>query len=306
MENLSSTTKGASAATADLSKEMGVINVTHEDVAAATKKTAGATSESTEKFAESHREIRKVGNELGRMIGLADVGGLALGGTAAAAFAAVKAVEFLKGTWEGLQETINGPIQIGIPEKAAEHITAAANAWNQYATARAKVIEASGTAEATASAREISLAKELKLIKEVLAAEKEKALADLALKKDSMTPEAYAAAQANISNIFSEAGTAADQKNRRALIANKDVEATNLEIDAEKKKQQALALKFSPKEVAEVNQKTLDDNAAKAEKAKEEITERMALITRFADYKSGKQSPAEYSGSRPRPLHQRS
>lgn len=281
--------KSTSEAAQDLSREMGVINVSQEDVEKATKKT-------TEAFTENRHELKKAGDELGNAAGVGRLGSLMLGGVAAAAFGAARAVEFLKSTWEEIRNTINGPIEIGLPEKAAEHISAAATAWNQYAAARAKVITASQGADASASAEEKKLANELKLIKEVLAAEKEKALADLELNKGAMTPDAYNAARANISNIFGEAGTAAEQKNQRELIANKSNQAFNLEIEARQKTQQALGIKAAPAEVAEANQKALDENAAKAAKAKSEIEERIALIDRFQKYKAGG-DVLEYEGA---------
>ena len=270
--------KSAAAASADLNKEMGVITVSNADVEAATKKTTAAVAEGTEKFGGSRRELREAGNELGRAAGISRLGALALGGMAAAAFAAGKAVEFLKDTWDTIQESITGPIQIGLPDDAPGKISAAAEAWRDYAAARAAVIAAQNSPEAGASAEEKKLANELKLIHEVLAAQKEKALADLESQKGSLSPEAHAAARANIGSIFGEAGTAADEKTRQEQIANKATEATNLEIDAQKKTAQALAIKSAPKDVAEANEKTLDENAAAAEKAKKDIQDRIDFI----------------------------
>jgi hypothetical protein len=287
--------KEAGQSSEDMAKKMGVVTVSGSELKQILEKTGEATGKGTEKFVEHRRELREVGNELGRASGLGRLGGLALGGLAAAAFAAGKAVEFLKDTWDEIQNTIKGPIEIGLPENAPAHISAAATAWNQYAEARAKVIASSQGAEAGASAQEKALANELKLVKEVLAAEKEKALADLEMNKDQMSPEAYQASRANIGNIFDEAGTSADQKNRRALIANKYTEAASLEIDARNKTQAALAIKAAPPAVAEKNQKTLDENAAAGETAKKEITERLAMIKRLRKADAGNK-PTEYEG----------
>ena len=60
----------------DTDKEMGVISVSQADVEAATRKTTDATKDATEKFGESRREIRMVGNELGRAAGVSGLGGL--------------------------------------------------------------------------------------------------------------------------------------------------------------------------------------------------------------------------------------
>src|ERR1035437_5758582 len=64
-EGLSEETKKQLGIGADLNKEMGVITASQADVEAATKKTTDATADSTEKFGQSRREIRLVGNELG-------------------------------------------------------------------------------------------------------------------------------------------------------------------------------------------------------------------------------------------------
>ena len=255
------------------------------------KKGGKAAEEAGEKFGGSRRELRLMGNELGRAVGLGGAGRMMLGGIALAAFGTAKAIEFLKGTWEDIQDAIKGPIKVGLPDDAAAHISAVATAWNQYAEARAKVIAAQNSPEADASAEEKYLANELKLIKEVLAAEKEKALADLELHKGEMTPEAYKAAQANIKNIFGDAGTKAEETNRQQQMANKAREAGNLEIDARNKMQSALGIRVAPKAVAEANQKTLDENAAGAEKAQKEIKEHLALLDRLA-----KPENAEYEG----------
>jgi hypothetical protein len=280
------------------------VNITGDETVTPAVKAAGEsvedfgkkTVEATEKLGSHRREIREVGNEIGRAIGVTRLGGLALGGLAAAAFAAGKAIEFLKHTWETVQESIKGPIEIGIPESAPAHISAAAAAWQQYADARAKVIAAASSPEADAGREEKHLAAELKLIHEVLAAEKEKALADLELHKGEMSPEAYAAAKANIGNIFGEAGTKADAASRQQQIANKIREAANLELDARDKTQAAAGIKAAPKEVAEANQKTLDENAAKAEAAKKIIDQRIAMIDRRIKVAHGGDVP-EYEGS---------
>ena len=273
---------GTCDAAKDLSKQMGVVQVSTKDVDDITRINNSTLKEGAEKWGDSRREIREVGNEIGRATGISHLGGLALGGLAAAAFAAGKAIEFLKSTWDDIQEAIKGEIKVGLPERAAGDISAAATAWNQYAEARAKVIASASGAEGSASAEEKHLANELKLVHEVLAAEKEKALADLELHKGEMSPEAYNAAKENIGNIFGEAGTKADQAERRQQIANKEREAANLELEAQKKTHEASGIKAAPKAVAEANQKTLDENAASGEKAVKEIDERIAMIKRLA------------------------
>lgn len=288
--------KSAAAESQALAHEMGVINVSNEDIEKATRKTTDAVKEGTEKFGESRREIREVGNELGRATGVSHLGGLFLGGVAAAAFGAGKAIEFLKTSWETLAESIKGPIEVGLPENAPAHISAAAAAWQQYATARTAAMASANGAEGTASREEKKLANELKLIHEVLAAEKEKALADLELHKGEMTPEEYKASRENIGNIFGEAGTKADEASRQQQNATKEREAFRLEREARQKTEEALGIKSAPKAVAENNQKKLDENAAKAEVAKKEIDERIAMIDRRLKAAHGGDVP-EYTGS---------
>lgn len=212
------------------------------------------------------------------------------------AVAAGIAIRGLAAEWDDLQETINGPIKIGLPDDAANKISAVATAWDDYAKARARAIEAAHGADASAGIREKQLNNELKLIKEVLAAEKEKAFADLALNKDKMTPEAYAAARSNINNIFDEAGNRADEHNRRQQIANKYDEAYGLDNQAREKMARATAIKAAAPETAAANQKALDQNAADAEKARKIEEERLALIERQRKSAAG-QSVPEYEGA---------
>lgn len=222
-------------------------------------------------------------------------GGL-IGKITTGAIAAGLAVELLKSEWDELQETINGPIEIGIPEDAAKNINNVADAWEEYAKARKRAIDAAHGADAAASIRQKQLNDELKLIRETLSAEKEKALADLELNKSKMTPEAYNAARANINNIFDEAGNRAEARNRSQQTANKYDEAYGLDNQAREKMAQANATKAANPEVAVAYQKQLDENAANGEKAKKIEAERLALIERQSKAAAGQDVP-EYEGS---------
>ena len=194
-----------------------------------------------------------------------------------------EAVKFLKWSWDQLKESVNGPLDIGIPPDLHSKISAAAEAWNDYATARAAVMKEQGTPKTAANEQEKHLANELRLIHEVLAAQKGKALADLELKKDSMDKDAYAGARANIENIFAEAGIKADEHNRYQQTVNKQTEAANLEFDAQIKMRQALAIKLAPKETAEANEKFYAEESAKAEAALKVIQDRIAFIKKVGN-----------------------
>lgn len=246
------------------------------------KELGAETEKTTEKFITNRREVRAVGNELSETFGLGRLGGLMVGGVFAAIVAVTESIKVLKSTWDSLRETINGPIEIGIPPEAPAHISAAAEAWDQYATARAKVLAEKNSPESGASAREKQLDNELKLIHQVLTAEKEKALADLEFQRSSMSPELYKAARANIENIFGEAGVKADESNRFDKIVAKSDEAANLEIDSAAKMTQANSVKRAPDNVAKANEKYLDELATKGEAALKEINERIDLIKKVA------------------------
>lgn len=286
----------AAAEAKDFARGMGVVTVSHEDLEKATKKTKEAVGESTGEFSKARREIREVGSVLGNTIGISHLGGLALGGVAAAAFGAAKAIGFLKNTWDEIKGTISGPIKVGLPEDLATKIYAAAEAWEAYAAARSKVIAADNSPGSVAGREEKGLNEKLRLIHQVMKAEEEEALAALKLKKDQMSPEAYKAAEDNIKSIFGKAGTKADEENRGALISVKDREAYALEMSAREKTAQASGIKAAPEAVAKNNQKTLDENAAAAATAKTEITERLAMIDRVERGSHGG-SVAEYEGS---------
>ncbi|HEX3857687.1 MAG TPA: hypothetical protein VHY30_10385 [Verrucomicrobiae bacterium] len=175
---------------------------------------------------------------------------------------------------------------------SSDIISTAAQAWDDYATARAKVIAAENSPESAAGAREKALTNELTLIKEVLTAEKEKALADLDLQKGTLSPEAYQSARANIENIFAEAGIKAEEKKQQQQISNKYDEAANLEIDAKTKTSQALGIKGAPRSTVETNENFYDEQSAKAEKALLEINDRIEFIKKVAS----PDGQADYSG----------
>lgn len=246
------------------------------------KELGAETGKVSEKFIENRREVRAAFNELTQTFGLGRLGGLAVGGFFAALVGMAEAVKFLKWTWDELKDTISGPLEIGIPPEASAQITTAAEAWNNYATALAKGMAAQDSPESRSNEQEKHLENEIKLIHEVLAAQKEKALADLQIQKGSLKPEEYEGARANIENIFAEAGVKADEHNRYQKIVNKQTEAANLEFDAQIKMRQALAIKLAPKETAEANEKFYAEQSAKAEAALKLINDRIAFIKKVA------------------------
>ncbi len=272
--------RNATQATSETVKGLQDLKDTTKGVSSATAETTEAVKEGTEKFSESRRETREAVGELGRFIGVNELGTAAMGKTGAAIFAMGVALEHLKSTYEEIKDTINGPLKIDVPPEAPAHISAAATAWNEYATARAAVIAESQSPEGIESAEEKRLGRELQLIKQVLAAEREKALADLELRKEQLSPDEYRASRDNISLIFDSADKDAERRNRQQLLADKTQEAANLEIAAQNKLREAQAIHVAPPNVAEVNQKFLDDNAAEAAKTQKEIKERLELIER--------------------------
>jgi hypothetical protein len=218
---------------------------------------------STEKFMSNRREVRAIGNEIAETFGLGRIGGLLVGGVFATVVAATKSIEFLKDTWNGLKETINGPVDIGLPPDAASKISTVAEAWKDYAEARAKVIAGESSPESTAGAREKSLSNEEKLLKDALEGKKE----DPAI-------------------------AALEKEFRRRQLSNKYDEAANLEIDSRNKTAQALGIKGAPRDVAEANEKYYDEQSAKAQRALADINERIAFIHRVAN----PEDHSEYSG----------
>jgi len=269
-------------------------------VTAESGKAAGATdalSESTKKatgsFSESRREIRMVGNELGRAAGISNAGGLALGGVAAAAFFAAKAVGFLASTWNEIQKAIEGPLKLEVTDAASENIGKVANAWDQYATARAKADEHSP--ETAESAAEKRFTHELDLIKQVMEAEKKKALAELEAKKDSMTPGAYAAGKMEIENAWSTASAAQKEKTEDAILAAKQNEAYQLSLKAVKDKAAAEAIVVPQDSDHGGIGFVLKKNAEDAKNAIPEITEQLAMIERLHKSATG-QFVLEYEG----------
>jgi hypothetical protein len=248
---------------------------------------AAATDKATDSFGSSRREIRILGNELGRVAGVSGMGTLFLGGVAAAAFGAAKAIGLVKTVWQEIQATIKGPIEIDVPPEAAGHITALAEAWNAFAEARAKVIAAENTPQAEAGREEKKLQNELKLIHEVLTAEREKAMIEAGSDKD---------AQQRVKDQFDHAGKQADEANLQQQIKVKEVEMARLVADAQKKYTEAGNIRVTPEDEVAKRQKVLDENAAAAAADLKQRQERIEMIDRQTKYKAGG-AVAEYEGS---------
>jgi hypothetical protein len=273
----------------ELQKQLDTVNDSMKESAVKTDDLSTATDSATEKFGSSRREIRMLGNELGRVAGVSQGGMLFLGGVATAAFIAAKAVGFLAQTWRDIQEAIAGPlkIDIDIPSDVAGRISAVAEAWNSFADARAKVIAAANTPQAEASREEKKLQNELKLIKEVLAAEEKKALIEAGDDKE---------AKARIKEQFENAGKAADEETRKKVLEVKQNEVKKLTADAQKKLQEAGQIGLPDEKTEKETQKKLDENAAAAAAAQKEIKEKLARNKRLADEAHDPGSQAEYSG----------
>ena len=158
----------AKAALAGVTDETKAASKSSGLLADASKSTSDATDAATQKFSASHREIRMLGNELGRVAGVSQTGMLLLGGVATAAWAAARAIGFLAKTWRDIQDAITGPIKIDIeiPPAAADNVAALAAAWNSFAEARANVIAAENTPQAIAGREAKKRPNELQLIKE--------------------------------------------------------------------------------------------------------------------------------------------
>ena len=280
-EDLSDVTKKQLGIVEDSNENWKSYNVTQADVEAATKKTTDATEDSTEKFGQSRREIRLVGNELGRAVGISGVGGLFLGGVAAAAFVAAKGLEFLKNTWVAIQEAIKGPINIDVKvdESAPGKISAVADALKTYADAYAQVTNAYNAPQAEAGREEKRLANELKLIKEVLEAEEKKEMIEAGDNK---------AAQDAVRAKFGHAAEQADETARQGRIKIKQKEASDLRADADDATDIAGATITGEGAHSAEREKKAEQNAAAAETAKEKIQANLDLIARLK--KSGERS----------------
>ena len=273
---------GVTDETKDASKASGLF-------ADASKSTGTATDAATEKFGSSRREIRMLGNELGRVAGVSGMGMLFLGGVAAAAFTAAKALGFLKWAWSEVASSWKPLDANVIPPTLAAEIDAVTTAWNAFAAARTAVIAAENTPQAQAGREEKRLQNELKLIKEVLAAEREKAMIEAGSDKE---------AQQRVKEQFDHAGKAADEATRQKQIKVKEAEKARLEADAQRKYADANAIPVASPEAAEDAQATLDKNAAAAETLKKEIEDRLALIERWKKFsKEGADAVAEYTGA---------
>lgn len=122
--------------------------------------------------------------------------------------------------------------RLELPDFKIEHINKPSVPWNGLAEARAAADAAFNSPEAIYDRAIKDLREILDLQKEQFEAEKKQALAKLALKKDDMTPEAYAAAQGQIESVFVAAGDKATQAEHQQEIARKQEEKANREARA--------------------------------------------------------------------------
>jgi|SRR5579859_1214451 len=253
---------------------------------------ATEVEKSGEKFGESRREIREMGNELGKTLGIAGGGHLALGGLSAAIVGVSASIEFLKKTYEDIQEAIKGPINVEVHDDAAK-IEASAKAWNAYAEALKRGREAANTPETQTDNAIKQLETKLGLLKQVLKAEEEEALAALAANKDKLSPQAYDAAVARLKSAFAGKDTAATEDEQRDVISAKEKEAADLAKSAADKKSKADSLAISP-DSADARA-ALEDNVEDAKKALKESREHLELISRVERVRKGEDVP-EYEG----------
>ena len=260
--------------------------------AEATKKLGSAVAETSEKMESGGREVRRLGNELGKMIGVSDLGATTMGKMGLAVFAVGAALEFLHSTYEQVQDSIKGPIDISVHDDVGK-IEAAAKVWDQYAEARRKAGEAANSPESAAGRENKALEEKLKLLHEFLKAEEEEALAALATHKDQMSPQAYSAAESRIKGTFGERSTLADQDAQRAKIATMEAEAAALDKKSKEDKAKGEAMSTGNADA----QGAAKSNAEKAKASLDEIDTRIELIKRYqTGYIQGGDVP-EYMGS---------
>ncbi|MDR3427859.1 hypothetical protein [Silvimonas sp.] len=263
--------------TSDLSdatkKSLGMLSSAGDEVKNLGKK----TEETGEKMEGGGREVRHLANELGRMLGVSDLGAASMGKMGLAVFAVGASLDFLKSTWDQVQEGIKGPIEITVHDDVAK-IIAGAQAWGQYAEAIQKAHEASSSPEAAANRENKVLSQKLQLLHDILKAEEDEAMTALALKKDQMSPQAYAAAQQSIRTAFGHKNSDADDEAERARIATMEQQEQNLREDAAKKKAQGEGMSTGNADA----QGTAKTNASKAAAELDAINKNLERLDRIA------------------------
>ena len=269
-------------------KSLGILSETN-DSTKAFGRAAEETGEKVEKL--SRREIRELGNELGRATGLGSIGRAALGGIALAAFAAGAAIEFLKGAWAEMKEAVNGNIEINVKTDDAAKIQSVAEAYASLAAALRKTREAQSSPQ-TAAARDISdLQTKLKLIQEILQAEKTEQLANLEAQKDHMSPQAFEAARQRIEASFAGKESSAGFDEKQAEIERKQQELAELESRAAQEK---AAGEDTAKRGGVIA--TAKEQAEAAKEQLKKIDEQLEMVKGLHDQATGRQSLPKYEG----------
>lgn len=271
----------------DLLKETG--NKTN-DLSDETKKLGDAAHESGVKMGESRREIREMGNELGRVIGVSGVGRAMLGGMGLAAFAAAASLDFLKSTYEVLQDAAKGPINIEVKADDAAKIHALADAYSAFADGLRKTREAQNSPQAMAEHDIAQLQTKLKLLQDILQAEEREVLANLAVHKDQMSPQAYARTEQEVKDAFAGRESTAAFDERQEEIDRKTREADDL--DKKSAEEKARGLHVADRGVLG----TAIENGQAAEEALKKIKESLEWIHRLQKGMDGG-DVAEYMGS---------
>ena len=193
-----------------------------------------------------------------------------------AAFAAAMSLELLKSTWESTQQAVKGHLDIDVKEDTAARIEALATRYAHFADGLKKAREAMSSPEAAAQRDIKALQDKLGLLEKILKAEEQEALANLATKKDQMSPQAYAAAEENIKAAFAGKETQATSKEKQDEIDRKRLEAAELEKKSAEEKAKAEAIASHAGTYA-----TIEERAEKAKEALKKDQEDLARVNRL-------------------------
>jgi hypothetical protein len=215
---------------------------------------------------------------------LAHIGRLALNPITFAVAAAAGAFE----VWQNRLETLkNAMAGVELPDSKATdpgHINAVAAGWERYAEALHSAVESYNSIDAASDRAMAKLEKELEQQKKLLEAVKGRELAELELRKGSMTEGAYGMEKAGIEQRYADAGLNMDHQGAQQKYDVKLQRGMDLAREAAAKRAEASQIRVASQGD---DAATEADLKARSDTAEKSIAERKQRIADLRDYQAG-------------------
>lgn len=259
-----------------------------DEVGAAGKKSAGGLDESTaaaKKAFVSKAQLKGAVKGLREEFPmLAHVAKMALNPIAFIVAGIGGAFAVWKYRVDELSRALSGVELPDVSEAKIGHINAMTQAWNGFAAALNKTVEAYNSVDAAADRAAKGLTAEEERKKKLLAANKALELSELEKKKASMGAGEYETKRLAIEDKYAKAGIAVDEEAKIRQLAAKDKQRRDLITDAHRKTIEASGIHVASPEDDVATEAKMKLQADAAQKS---IDERKKRIGDLQDYKAG-------------------